>query len=150
VKTAWGDIASWIERVRPAILSFAQWFALRAAPDSLLETIWISGIARRVSETCLDRLERGSSDEAPSWAALAGLVMLAGTAEIGQYLVQETPLREPTADEQIVYDSLQHRRRQEGRAGILHDIVRANEQRSEFADAALIREMMRLVQNWRR
>ena len=149
VKTAWFEIESWLERVRPPILSFAQWFALRAAPDTLLETIWMS-IARSISETCLDRLEDAPSKEAPSWAALAGLVEMAGVAPIGRYLAQETPLLDPTADEQIVYDSLQHRRRQERRDGILHDIVRATESRSDFAGAALLRETMRVVQNWKR
>jgi hypothetical protein len=150
VKAAWFDIASWLERVRPPVLSFAEWFALRAAPDDLLETIWMSGLARSISETCLDQLEDVHSDEAPSWAALAGLAMLGGMAPIGRYLAQETPLREPTSDEQIVYDSLHHRLRREGPDGILHDIVRATEVRGDFAGAALIRETMRVVQNWRR
>ena len=50
----------------------------------------------------------------------------------------------------VHYDSLHNRRRQAGRDGILHDIVRATESRSDFAGAALIRETIRVVQNWRR
>ncbi|MEO8702758.1 MAG: SEC-C metal-binding domain-containing protein [Kofleriaceae bacterium] len=150
VQIPWLDIVSWLERTRPSILSFAEWFALRAAPDTSLETIWISGIARSVAETCLDRLEAGPSHEAPWWAALAGLVMVAGTATIGRYLVQATPLQAPTVDEQIVHDSIQHRRQHEGRGGILHDILRTTESRRDFVGAALIRETMRLVQDWKR
>jgi hypothetical protein len=150
VKMAWFDIVSWLEQVRPAILSFAEWFALRAVPDSMLETLWSSGIARSVCETCLDQLEDGTVDDASSWAGLAGVAMLGGMAPIGRFLAQETPLREATADEQVVYSAFQQGQRLEMRDGILHDIVRATEQRSDFAGAALIRETMRRVQNWKR
>lgn len=150
VKTAWFDIASWLEQRRPAILSFAEWFALRVAPDSLLETLWSSGIASSVCEMCVDQVEDETVDDASSWAALAGVVMLGGMAPIGRFLARATPLREATADEQLVYSALQGEQRLERRADVLHDIVRAAERRSDFVGAALIRETMRIIQSWKR
>lgn len=150
MKSGTSEIESWLERARPSILSFAEWFALRVTPETSLETIWLFGISRSICETCVDRLEHAPADEARLWAALAGVVMLPGMAPIGGYLVHETPLRDPTHDEQMVYALLQHRQRHEGLEGILHDILRATESRSDFAGAALIRETMRVVQSWSR
>lgn len=150
VKTAWADIASWIERARPDVLSFADWFALRATPDEMLEVLWTSGLASRVCDACLDRLDDVALEDAPSWAVLASLTLLGGLAPISQFLAQQTPLHAATADEQAVYARLQHQRRAEGLDGVMHRIVRATEARGDFAGGALLRETMRRVQSWKR
>jgi hypothetical protein len=149
IKEAWHDIVTWLARTRPPMLSFADWFALRLAREDMVETMWQSGIARRVCDVCLDRAERTIGDDARSWAALGGLSLVGGISLIGKFIAEETPIREPTDDERAVYDTIQ--RKDYGElVERVYGIVRATESRGDYAGAALLRETMRYVQHWRR
>jgi hypothetical protein len=47
-EVGWAEMFDWVERERPTVLLFADWFALRATPDDQAEALWRSGIAVRV------------------------------------------------------------------------------------------------------
>jgi hypothetical protein len=81
-------------------------------------------------------LERADGEDARSWAALGGvsLSMIGGLSPMGRFLADETPLRDPTADERAVYDRLRNNERtSRDRDGILHEIVRATQERGDYA-----------------
>ena len=139
---------AWVERTRPPVLSFAQWFALRMTPEAALGDLWMSSVARRVCETCLDELDDASLDEPACWLGRAATTMRREAAPVADLLTHATPLRSPTAEEQRVYDALLGRQPFEDDVEhALLDLVRATEVRGDFADAALLRETLRLVQH---
>ncbi len=119
----------------------------------MTEALWFSGVACRVADASLERLDDADVGDAPWWDALAGvsLSMIGGLSPIGRFLGAETALREPTLDELDVYDHLRskHERRHD-LDGIMHAIVRATDQRGDYAGGALLREALRLVQAWKR
>lgn len=139
------ELYDWLYRVRPAILTFADWFALRAAPDEQLAAVWSSGVSSRVGDFCLDVLDRPMVDERRFWTLLAALALLASVPMLGEVLAMNTPLRDPTAAESATYQVLQDR--QAGRPHVdMFAIIDDTESRGDFAGAALLRETMRVLQ----
>jgi hypothetical protein len=144
------NLREWVERIRPMVLSFAQWFALRTVPDELLGELWSFNAAARVGEACLDRLEDPSLQDPRSWLDLAAVVLLTPVFNVGRGLARATAPHQVTDDERMMYEALVHNRIGEELPGILHRILRDTEDREAFADAALLRAAMQSVQSaWR-
>lgn len=146
VSAGWPDLPDWIVRVRPAVLSFSEWFALRVAPEGQRETLWLSSIAPYVCDTVLDLLEQTAIDDPQPWVQLASLALLGQAPEVGRLLALLTPPRAPTPDEQDIYDHLTRQQGSEALRGVLHRIVAATEERCEYAGAARLRAAMQSIQ----
>jgi hypothetical protein len=150
VIAARADLRAWAERVQPAVLSFAQWFALRTVPDELLDELWSFNAAAHVGEACLDRLEDPSLPDPQYWLELAAIVLLTNVPQAGPMLSHVTAPHVVTADERMMYEALVHKRIGEELRGIMHRILGETEDRQDFADAALLRAAMQSVQSsWR-
>jgi hypothetical protein len=144
VTEGYPDLAEWLDRARPPVLSFADWFTLRLSSEKLLAEAWASSIAIRVCEVCLDRLA-GPVDDRRSWALLAATTALDRVPAVGEVLAMVTPLRDPSRDEQAVYDLIQ-KRREELEIRDMGEIIYATETRGDYAGAALLRETVRMLQ----
>lgn len=140
------ELVDWLERVRPPILAFADWFALRVAPDDVFASVWSSTVSARISDVCLDRLDIEELDDRRWWALLAAITFLGTVPMLGEVLLTITPLRTPTADELVIYDAL--RKPQPGALrGMMQKIIDATEARGDYTGAALLRETMRMLQH---
>lgn len=143
-------LPAWIDRIRPTVLSFAQWFALRTVPGELLDELWSFNAAARVGEACLDRLEDPSLPDPRYWLDLAAVVLLTGVSKTGRALSRVTAPHLVTDGERRMYEAMVHKRIGEELRGIMHRIVGETEDRQDFADAALLRATMQSVQSsWR-
>lgn len=144
-------LIDWLDHHRPPLLTFADWFALRAASDYLFVVVWLSGVSSRLTDYCLDRLDDPGLADRQAWALLATILQVSPVPQLGETLAMCTPLRTPTADERLLYEALQlHNRPTGGDRGIMLKIIEATEARGDFAGAALLRETMRLLQHDRR
>lgn len=146
VGAGWEGLFDWIERERPTVLLFADWFALRATPGDQAEALWLSGIATRVCDTCLMMLERPNLAAAKEWLQLAALALLGGVPRIGIALVQMTPPRRTTDDERMVHAAITTKEPHDRLQGALARIADATEARGDFAGAALLRDTRQRVQ----
>ncbi|HEX3762827.1 MAG TPA: SEC-C metal-binding domain-containing protein [Kofleriaceae bacterium] len=140
-------LIDWIERTRPTVLSFAEWFALRTATDEQIHRRWRSGIAMRVCEVCLDELEEESVEDPHVWLLFAASTLFVDGSPLGAALADLTPPRQRTELERIVHTSLVSKRQDEQLRGAVHGIVRETEARGDFADAALLRAVIQDVQS---
>jgi len=144
------DLASWVERVRPTVLSFADWFALRTAARDRFDDLWLSGVAARAGEACLDQLEDISVEDGRHWLDLGAVTLLAHLPPVGRMLAQVTAPRQVTANERTMYEAMIHKHQGETLRGIAHRIARETEDRDDFAGAALLRAAIQGVQSSRR
>ncbi len=140
-------LIDWIERARPTVLSFAEWFALRTATDEQLHGRWLSGIAMRVCEACLDQLEDASVEDPHAWLLLAASTLFVDRSPLGGVLAEMTSPRQVTETERIVHAGIEHAQRTDELRGFVHRILRETEARGEFADAALLRAVIQDVQS---
>lgn len=144
-----GSLAAWVDRVRPAVLSFAEWFALRNTPNAL-DGLWRSSIAVRVAEACLDRLEEAVVEDRRQWLELAAIALLTRLPLMVKVFAYTTAPRLGSATEQRMYEAIVHKRTDEALRGIMHRIRRETEDRKDFADAALLRAAIQSLQSsWR-
>jgi len=146
VKVGVTELGDWLRRVRPPILTFADWFALRAATDDQLLGVWSWGVSPRISDYCLDRLDDPALAVRRSWTMLAALALLGKVPELGEVLLIHTPLRTPTADEHALYQAL-HEKQSGGPLVNMLQVINATEARGDVAGAALLREAMRVLQH---
>jgi hypothetical protein len=142
----WLDLPDWIERARPAVLSFSEWFALRVLPEEPRELLWLSSIASHVCDRVLDLLQGPALDEPLPWVQLASDALLGSEPGFGSLLAFATAPRNPTVEEQRVYEDITRRRGNMELRGSLHRIVAATEERCEYADAARLRAVMQVIQ----
>jgi len=141
------DLVGWIERARPAVLTFADWFALAFMPAERRDEVWAAGVASRVCDACLDRLEAPGSGDRREWGQLASVAALSAFPEVGKPLMLLTPLLAPTPDELLIHDAIYKRRdHAEPSGAVMTRIVRATERRGDYLGAALLREMLRAIQ----
>ena len=147
VMTGMDGLLDWIERVRPQVLSFAEWFALRIATEEQIHARWLSGISMRVCEVCLDRLEGRSGEDPRAWLLLAASTLFVDRSPIARVLAELTSPRPATETERMILAGLEGTRPTEGLRGLVHRIVRETEGRSDFADAALLRATIQDVQS---
>jgi hypothetical protein len=144
------DLGPWVEQIGPTVLSFAQWFALRTAPDDLLDELWSFNAAARVGEAFLDRLAEPSLEDPRCWLTLAATALLTDVSAMGRMLACITAPHLVTAAERAMYEALVHKRSSEELRGIIYRILSETELRGDFADAALLRAAMQSVQRaWR-
>jgi hypothetical protein len=146
VSVSWADLYDWIERARPTVLLFADWFALRAITDDQAEALWLSGIAVRVCDTCLMMLEQPDCPDATERLQLAAITLLGGVPRLGIALAQLTSPPMTTDDERMVCAALTTKEPQELLAGAIERITAATEVRGDFAGAALLRDARQRVQ----
>jgi hypothetical protein len=152
IEDGWTEIVDWIERERPAVLLFADWFTLRTTPPPDIADAWLSGITGRVCDGALVVLERPDLRDAQRWAQIAATALLSGIPRLGLVLPRITPPRVSDADEQMLYEAL------EGVAGHSNDtlrgvmdrIAKATQARGDYAGAAMLRETVQRVQSWHR
>ena len=140
-------LVEWIERARPTVLSFAEWFALRTATDEQIHARWLSGISMRVCETCLDKLDDPSVEDSQVWLLLAGCTLFLDRSPLGRVLAEETAPRQVTEAEQTLHAAIQSKDLSEEPRGIVHRILRETEVRGEFGDAALLRATIQELQS---
>jgi len=139
------ELCDWLYRVRPAILMFADWFALRAVTGEQLAAVWSSDVSPRICDFCLDVLDRPMVAERRAWTVLAAATLLGSVPMLGEVLAMNTPLRDPTAAESAIYTVFQDT--QAGRPHVdMFQIIDDTESRGDFAGAALLREAMRVLQ----
>ena len=69
LRTGWGEVSAWIEREHPAVLPFADWFALSTAEEDQREAVWWSGISSRTCDVSLSRLEQPELPDARCYGA---------------------------------------------------------------------------------
>jgi hypothetical protein len=141
------DLPEWIERARPPVLSFAAWFSLYTATDEQLDGFWLSGVAMRVCDACLDRLDEPSVEDARSWLALAGTALFIYRSSLGRVLAHVASPRRVTAIERAAYAGVKDRQLGEEFRGILHRILRETEERGDFAEEALLRAAIQGLQS---
>jgi hypothetical protein len=142
----WTELVAWIDRVRPPLLSFAEWFAMRQASPERLADVWLATVARRVCDRCLDRLDDPDLGDAAPWVQLAALTLFADAPTLCDMLVEATPLRAPTADEQAVHSALQnHGGPDRDMAATLQRIIAATEAAGDHRGAALVRETLHVA-----
>jgi hypothetical protein len=137
-----GDLVDWLERVRPVVLSFAEWMALRVMPKEEFSGLWFSGIATRVCEACLDRLDDPGLEDRRLWLDLAGVTLLVQMPMIGRVLAYVTSPRLVTAAERTMHEAMVEGSDGEELRGIMHGIARETEAREDFAGAALLRAVI--------
>jgi hypothetical protein len=140
-------LLDWIERARPTVLSFAEWFALRSAADETLHGRWRSGISMRVCEACLDRLEDGSVEEPQAWLLLAAATLFVDRSLLARVLAEATSPRPVTETERTLHAAIESKDRSEELRGIVHRILRETEARGGFGDAALLRAIIQDLQS---
>lgn len=141
------DLVGWIERVRPEALTFADWFALLFMPVDRREEVWASGVASRVCDACLERLEAPGTGDRREWGQLASVAMFSAMPELGTPLIVLTPLLAPTPDELLIHEAVFKRReRPELGSAIMTRIVLSTERRGDYLGAALLRETLRAIQ----
>jgi hypothetical protein len=141
------DLVDWIERARPTVLAFAEWFALCTVADELLDGLWLSGVAMRVCDACLDQLDDPSVEDPRSWLALAATTLFVHRSSLARVLVHVTSPRQVTATERAAYAGIQDRQLNEELRGVVHRILREIEHREDFADAALLRAAIQDLQS---
>jgi hypothetical protein len=141
------DLAEWIERVRPPVLSFAEWFALYTATEEQLDGLWLSGVAMAVCDACLGRLDDPSVEDAGSWLALAATCLFLHRSSLGRGLAYVTSPRQVTETERLAHAGIQGLRSSEELRGIAHRILRETEERGDFADEALLRAAIQGLQS---
>jgi hypothetical protein len=140
------DLLDWIERARPAVLPFSGWFALRTLPEEQRELLWLSSLAPQVCDTVLERLESITLDEPLPWIQLASIAQFGLEPWIGWLLALATAPRDPTAEEQRLFDDITQKRGSEELRGSLHRIVAATEERRDYGGAARLRAVMQVIQ----
>lgn len=139
-------LLDWVERTRPTVLSFAEWFALRTATDEQLPGRWRSGITMRVCDACLDELEHASEDPG-AWLLLAAATLFLGGSTLGSVLPDLTSPRQVTETERIVHAGIEGAQQTEELRGIVPRILRETEARGDFGDAALLRAVIQDAQS---
>jgi hypothetical protein len=144
-------LVDWIDRARPSVLSFADWFALRMATDEQVYGRWLSGISMRVCEACLDELEGGSvedpSFDPQAWLLLAAATLFVDRSPLACVLAEVTAPRQVTETERVLHAAIQRKDQSEELRGIVHRIVRETEGRGDFAGAALLRATIQELQS---
>ncbi|MDB4960584.1 MAG: nucleic acid-binding protein [Myxococcales bacterium] len=142
----WTELVAWIDRARPPLLSFAEWFAMRQASAERLAEVWLATIARRVCDRCLDRLDDPALAEPAPWLQLAALTLFADAPTLSDMLLEVTPLRAPTPDEQAVHAALQtHAGPDLDMTAALQRIMAATEAAGDHRGAALVRETLHVA-----
>jgi SEC-C motif-containing protein len=141
------DLPDWIERARPTVLSFAEWFALRTATDEQLDGLWLLGAAMRVCDACLDRLDGPSVDDDRSWLALAATTLFVYRSSLGRVLAHMTSPRQVSETERTAYAGIQALQSNEELRGILHRVLRETEERGDYAAEALLRAAIQDLQS---
>jgi hypothetical protein len=147
VMTGMDGLLDWIERARPTVLSFAEWFALRIATDDQLHGRWLSGISMRVCEACLDQLEDPSAADPRAWLLLAASTLFIDRSPLARLLAEVTSPRQLTETERIVHAGIEGAQQTEELRGVVHRVLREAEVRGDFADAALLRAVIQDVQS---
>jgi hypothetical protein len=148
-------LMDWIERARPTVLSFAEWFALRTAADETLHGRWRSGISMRVCEACLDQLEDASVEDRQAypqaypqaWLLLAAASLFVDRSLLARVLGEETSPRQVTETERTLHAAIESKDRSEELGGVVHRILRETEARGAFGDAALLRATIQDLQS---
>ncbi|HEX3482913.1 MAG TPA: SEC-C metal-binding domain-containing protein [Kofleriaceae bacterium] len=140
-------LLGWIERVRPTVLSFAEWFALRIATDEQIHGRWLSGISMRVCEACLDQLEDPSGEDPRIWLLLAASTLFVDRSPLGRVLAELTSPRQLTESERMLHAGLAGTQPTQELRGFVPRSVRETEGRGDFADAALLRALIQDVQS---
>lgn len=148
----WEELLDWIERERPSILPFADWFALRVTPEADVEALWHSGISMRVCDVCLARLEQPGVVDARQWMGVVANALLAQQSLLGSVLARSTPARVASAEEEAVHVALVTKTANPAIEGAIGRIIDATVAREDFAGAAMLRESVQRVQieSWRR
>jgi hypothetical protein len=140
-------LLDWMERARPTVLSFAEWFALRTATDDQIHGRWLSGISMQVCEACLDQLEDPSGEDPRAWLLLAASTLFVDRSPLAGMLADLTSPRQLTVTERILYAGIEGAQQTEELRGVVHRILREAEVRGDFADAALLRAVIQDVQS---
>lgn len=140
-------LLDWIERSRPTVLSFAEWFALRLATDDQIHGRWLSGISMRVCEACLDQLEDPSVEEPHAWLLLAASTLFVDRSPLARLLAEVASPRQVTETERMLHAGLEGTQPTEELRGFVHRVLRETEVRGDFADAALLRAVIQDVQS---
>jgi hypothetical protein len=140
-------LLEWIERARPTVLSFAEWFALRTATDEQLHGRWLSGISMRVCEACLDKLDDTSVEDPQAWLLLAACTLFVDRSPLGRVLVEETAPRQVTEIERALHAAIRSKDQSEELRGIVHRIRLETDARGAFGDAALLRATSQELQS---
>jgi hypothetical protein len=140
-------LAGWIERARPPVLSFAEWFALYTATDEQVDGLWLSGVAMAVCDAGLDRLDDPSVEDAGSWLTLAATTLFLHRSSLGRALACVTSPRQVTETERLAHAGIQDLRSSEELRGIAHRILRETEERGDFAGEALLRAAIQGLQS---
>jgi hypothetical protein len=141
------DLGDWIERVRPTVLSFAEWFALLTTTDELHDSLWLSGIAMRVCEACLDRLDDPSVEDPRSWLALAASTLFVHRSSLARILALVTLPRQVTKAERIACADVRGQQKSEKLRDVMRQILREVEERRDFAGEALLRATIQDIQS---
>ncbi len=127
------------------LLTFPEWFALRAVQGDRREELWLGALAHRVSEVCLDRLDDRTEDARP-WLQLAALMLFSDMVVLCEMILDVTTLRAPSADEQAVYDAFTSGGTDVDLSGTMTRICDAIYDINDNRGVALLRETTRQAQ----
>lgn len=135
-----GDMLDWIADYRPSVLPFADWFALWTTVGDQAVELWLSGIARRVCDVCLEMLDRENCSNTSGLAELAVFAFLGRVPRLGVVLGQDTDPLMTTDDERMLHAAITTGAEDARLDGILPRIEEAMDARGDFAGAALLRD----------
>ena len=151
MRPAWDGLLAWLRAEQPAVLGFADWFALAFAggADELLRA-WSCGISDRVADACLAHLAHASSHhagarhaDAHQWAMLAALAMFGVPPQPATDLVRSARLVEPLAEEARVHAGFLAGTNADAETLVaLEQIMNERATRGDFGAAATIRETL--------
>jgi len=142
VAAGWDEVFDWLERARPEMLLFSDWFALRSTPAPDVEELWLTCVAGRVCDAVLTLLERPELPDVRQWVHVATLALLSPIPHLGLVLHRLTSPRVRDADEQLVHDALAGGApcADDGLRDAMGRIIEATEVRGDYAGAAMLRE----------
>lgn len=132
------QVLQWVEQDRPPVLRFAEWFALCAAGEQI-HTLWLSTLATRACDACLDQAERAAPADRANWVLLALLVAHTKAHELPRILMAFASLRDPAPDELLVKESMM--RGEGGAPAVMEALTRirgALAENGDFVSIALL------------
>ena len=141
---AWDGLLAWVRAEQPAVITFADWFALAFAggADELLRA-WSCGISDRIADACLARLAEVPVADAHPWAMLAALAMFGVPSQPAADLVAAAQLVAPLPAEASLHAAfLAGTNADADTLHALEQVMNERATRGDFGAAATIRETL--------
>lgn len=95
-------LREWIRRDPPAVLSFADWYALQLVRGDLCIYLWLFGVALSACDRCLDQADTATPADRRGWTLLAAAIGFEKSPDAARFLTHTLP-QITMPDEQAAY-----------------------------------------------